>query len=226
MLERPERAAGGTAVTSFDEGRAAELRDHFERRHWVLLRGLIGPRFLAELHDELERAPFAPRADSMAGELTLYEHVPLVARMLFLVNDPAVHRAVEAATGIERIARFDGRINRRAATPDHYHVWHDDVDGERRLVAMSLNLSTEPYEGGVLQLRRKGAAEPPDDVPAPSPGDALLFRVRSDLEHCVTAVSAGTRTSLVGWFGSEPPWPLPAGLSSARGSTPGQESSG
>jgi 2OG-Fe(II) oxygenase superfamily len=206
-LERPAGAAG-TVDATLDAAREGELRDHFERHNWVLVPGFLGPRLLDEIQRLVESTDFEHRADEMGGELKLGHQTAVVARMLFIVNDHAVHRAVEAATGNPRIARFDGRIYRREPVPEHYHVWHDDVVGEVRLVAMSVNLSEAPYEGGVLEMRRKGEAEPFASVHNTGPGDALMFRVHPDLEHCISDVTAGSKTSLAGWFGAAPPWPL------------------
>ncbi|HKP91620.1 MAG TPA: 2OG-Fe(II) oxygenase [Thermoleophilaceae bacterium] len=206
-----DRPPGGSVVASGDGTDAAAVRRHFEEHDWALVPGLLGPRLLGEVSSALERAEFELRADSMGGELKLDATDPIVARLLFVVNDPAVYRMVEAATGIDSLARFDGRIYRRTPEVAHYHVWHDDVAGDTRLVAMSVNLGDAPFEGGDFLLRAKGAAGEPAPVHNAGPGDALLFRVRSDLEHRMTDVTAGTKTAFVGWFGAKPPWPLPHG---------------
>jgi hypothetical protein len=223
-LDRPAGAAGNIEVT-LDATRRDHLLDHFERHNWVLVPGFLGPRILDETQRAVEDTEFEHRADRMGGELKLGEQTAVLARMLFIVNDHAVHRAVEAATGMDRIARFDGRIYRREPVPEHYHVWHDDVQGDTRLVAMSVNLSERPYEGGVLEIRRKGEVEPLARVHNTGPGDALMFRVHPDLEHCISDVTAGAKTSLAGWFGAAPPWPHKPEVSSAHNPQSNPESS-
>jgi 2OG-Fe(II) oxygenase superfamily len=222
-LERPDAASASAVVASVDSSSRDQLQRHFERHHWILVPGFFGPKLLDEIRREVDRSKFERRADEMGGELKLGPETPIVKRLLFIVNEPAVHRAVEAATGIERIARFDGRIYRRAPVPEHYHVWHDDVAGETRLVAMSVNLSEGAYGGGVLEMRRKGARHMLARVQNTGAGDALMFRVHPDLQHCITDVTAGTKTSLAGWFGAAPPWPLRPELSSARAHAPGKQ---
>lgn len=206
-LERAGNPTGRIGV-SVDAARGGELLDHFERHDWLLMPRFLGPGLLREIQGEINRTEFERRADEMGGELKLGEQSPVVARLLFIVNDPVVHRAVEQATGVERIARFDGRVYRRQPIPEHYHVWHDDVAGETRLIAMSVNLSEGPYEGGVLEIRPKGTADPSARVHNTGPGDALLFRVHPRLEHRISDVEAGAKTSLAGWFGAAPRWPL------------------
>jgi hypothetical protein len=186
------------------------LREQFDRRHAVVLPGLFGPVLLAEVQAALESAPFAARDyDGLAGELALEETVPLVARLLFVMNDPALFRAIEAITGIESLVRFDGRIYRRVARPDHYDNWHTDIHDNRR-VTMSVNLSEAPYDGGVLHLRRRGTERTLVELHNTGPGDAILFRIAPEYEHRVTSIDSGVKTALAGWFGDAPPWPLPA----------------
>jgi hypothetical protein len=147
--------------------------------------------------------------DGLAGELTLDQTTPLVARLLFLLNDPDLHRAIGEICGSGPIVRFDGRIYRRLPVAEHYDNWHDDRQGPRRVVTMSVNLGAASYEGGELLLRRKGEDELVARVHNTGPGDALLFRIDPALEHRVTSVRAGVKTALAGWFGTAPPWPLP-----------------
>jgi 2OG-Fe(II) oxygenase superfamily len=147
--------------------------------------------------------------DGLAGELTLGQTTPLVARLLFLLNDPDLRRAVGAITGTGPIARFDARIYRRLPVAEHYDNWHDDLAGPHRVVTMSVNLGSEPYGGGELLLRRKGEPEPFAAVHNVGPGDALLFRIDPALEHRVTSITSGVKTALAGWFGTAPRWPLP-----------------
>jgi hypothetical protein len=210
QVDRPDAGGATSRVGSASEAELDELRERFATEHAVLLPGLFGPGLLAEVQDELERARFADRDyEGLAGELALEESVPLVARLLFIVNDPALFGAIEAITGIEPLVRFDGRIYRRVARPEHYDNWHTDVHGNRR-VTMSVNLSESGYEGGVLHLRRRGTDRPLVELHNTGPGDAILFRISPEYEHCVTPVESGVKTALAGWFGSAPVWPLPA----------------
>jgi 2OG-Fe(II) oxygenase superfamily len=210
-----ERDPGTGAAVVRGGGDAEPLRAAFERDHCVILPGLFGPRLLAWVQEELDRAPFRELAGGHFGELTLTADTSLVARLLFLVNDPAMYRFVAAVAGVKALARFHGRVYRRDARPEHHDGWHDDLAGDVRLVAMSVNLGVDPYEGGLLKMRRRSGHAPVSEVHNAGPGDALLFRVRDDLQHRVTAVTAGEKTALAGWYGAAPPWPLPLPVASA-----------
>jgi hypothetical protein len=210
QLDRPQEGPATSRVHVASDAELAALREQFDRRHAVVLPRLFGPVLLAEVQGALESAPFAARDyDGLAGELALEETVPLVARLLFVMNDPALFRAIEAITGIESLVRFDGRIYRRVARPDHYDNWHTDIHDNRR-VTMSVNLSEAPYDGGVLHLRRRGTERTLVELHNTGPGDAILFRIAPEYEHRVTSIDSGVKTALAGWFGDAPPWPLPA----------------
>jgi hypothetical protein len=211
QLDRPDTAAATGSVRAAAVEELAALRAEFDARHVVVVPRLLGPGLLDEVRRELDRAPFEQRDyDGLAGELALDESVPLVARLLFLLNDPELFRAVAAITGRGPLRRFDGRIYRRLPTAEHYDNWHDDLHDPNHLVAMSVNLSRAPYGGGVLCLRRKGTTQTLAALHNTGPGDAILFRVDPALEHRVTSVSAGVKTALAGWFAASPPWPLAA----------------
>jgi hypothetical protein len=204
-----ERAPSGPTrrVSIGSERDVAALRRQFAERHHVVIRGLFGPALLAWIQEQLEHAPFKPRTgEEIAGELTLQTGT-LVTRMLFAMNDPAMHRAVEAVTDVGPLARYDGRIYRKLALPEHFCQWHDDVHGASRLVAMSVNLGSEPYDGGVTEIRYKGSTELIGEVHNTGPGDALIFRVAPELQHRVTGLTSGVKTAMAGWFGSSPAWP-------------------
>jgi hypothetical protein len=213
-----ERAPTGPThrVSTGGEQDMAALRRQFEDRHHVLVSGLFGPGLLAWVQQQVEDAPLKPRREEIAGELTLQTGA-LVSRMRFMLNDPSLYGAIQTVTGIQPLARFQGRIYRKLAAPEHFARWHDDLQGPLRLVGMSVNLSHEPYEGGVTEIRYKGSTDLIASVHNNGPGDALIFRIDPALEHRVTGVTGGVKTAVVGWFGSAPPWPEPLANSASAG---------
>jgi hypothetical protein len=84
----------------------------------------------------------------------------------------------------------------------HTDDWHDDTS-DGRLLAMSINLSPRGYQGGVFQMRESKSHWTLMEIANTGLGDALLFRVSSDLQHRVTEVQTGEpRTAFAGWFHS------------------------
>jgi hypothetical protein len=181
-----------------------EIRQAFADNHLVRLSGFIAPDLLAEFDRRVADATFTPRVeDDVELEETLTD--PVVEAMLLLpLNDPALFRAVDAITGCGHIGCFTGRIFRRRARRGHYYPWHTDVAHDR-LVGVSINLGRRPHEGGVMQLRRVGSEQPFAEAVNTVAGDAVLFRIREDIEHHVTGVSGETaRLTMAGWFRRRP----------------------
>jgi hypothetical protein len=66
-------------------------------------------------------------------------------------------------------------------------------------------LSTDVYEGGVLQIRRAGSQQILCEAHNTGFGDALVFRVDTGLEHRITPVEGNVpKTAMAGWFKSKP----------------------
>jgi 2OG-Fe(II) oxygenase superfamily len=72
------------------------------------------------------------------------------------------------------------------------------------LLALSINLGKQSYEGGVLEIRRHKSQESVQVVNTEF-GDAILFRLADYLEHRVTNVEGTVpKTAFAGWFRSQP----------------------
>jgi hypothetical protein len=110
---------------------------------------------------------------------------------------------VEALAGCGPIGCFTGRVYARQGASEYY-PWHSDCVDDR-LVALSVNLGAEPFEGGVLEVRRAADGQVLGAVHHERRGDGALVRIRPDLEHRVTPVtSAAPRLVLAGWFRGRP----------------------
>jgi hypothetical protein len=82
--------------------------------------------------------------------------------------------------------------------------WHTDLNGTK-LVALTINLNTEPYEGGVLSIREAKSRRLLCDLTNFGLGDAILFRIDERLEHRVSnVVGTVAKTAFSGWFESKP----------------------
>jgi O-methyltransferase len=215
QIRRAATAARGSSIELLagSQDEIARLRDDFAQRHTFKLPGLLGPELLEEISAQLAAAEFEPThhedfqfghagAEEDVGyvEATLKDEEPAVMLLRFLINDPRLFELVEEITGCERIGRFDGRVYRME--PSAYSGWHDDI-GDNRMVAMSLNLGTQSYDGGVLQLRETASRRLVAEAPNTGPGDAIFFRVAEDLQHQITPVEGEVaKTAFAGWFKS------------------------
>lgn len=193
----------GAVFTGSDE-QVDALRRQFQERHFVHLRELLEPELLRHLVQRVQSARFEERTREGIGKELWGSDPGIRGGLGFLLNDPAFLGLVERITQCGEIGCFEGRVYRLVPKEGHLDSWHDDL-ASGRLVAMSLNLSTQKYVGGVLQIRKRGSADVLAEVENQGLGDAVLFQLRSDLEHRVTNLrGSAPRTAFAGWFYPEP----------------------
>lgn len=205
-------AARGAPLTLGPQGLPDEVghafldaaRAHFERHGWVKLRAFFSPALLDLVQGELTDAAFAPKTHGELGRELCLGAGPLTARLMHLVNDAKLFGLVDRITDCGSIGCFEGRVYRLVPGTDHHDAWHTDmVMG--RLVAMSVNLSRERYEGGELAIRSARTRALVASVPNLGYGDAVLFRLSHDLEHRVSDMRGlSPKTAYAGWFRLRP----------------------
>ena len=186
---------------SADPAAADRLAPDFSTHRCVVVPGLLEPALLARVQDAVDAAAFTERThgDDIATELCMARNACL-GTLHFLVNDPVVFDIIERVTGARGLSSFHGRVYRRLPGV-HHDSWHSDVYPDRT-IGMSVNLSREPYEGGVFEIRDDDAAVVHGAIANVGPGDALLFKIADGLEHRVTPVTGRVpKTAFAGWFG-------------------------
>jgi hypothetical protein len=196
-----------TRVRTVVEGSDADfetLRQQFESRHHLVLPGLIEPDLLRTLQSRLEEASFFEKTNRNIGDELRVRPNAASSALQFLMNDPALFAVAERLTGCPAIGCFLGRVYRLLPNPGHASEWHTDLV-QGRMVTMSINLSTGRYSGGILQIREADTGRICAEVANTGPGDAVLFRIATSLQHRVTPTSGGVpRTAYAGWFLREP----------------------
>jgi 2OG-Fe(II) oxygenase superfamily len=200
-------STSGSRLLDFSPGsqaERAELRDEFRERDCAVLEGFLQPTLLEELLPRLQRAGFRARAHGHIGTEDSMEAGGPLASLLLGANDPRLFELVTEVTGCGAIGCFDGRVYRLDPARGHGDSWHSDV-GDNRLVAMSANLTTERYEGGVLEIRDQRSGEVTARVGGTALGDAVIFRIAEHLRHRVSPVEGDVpRVAFAGWFKSAP----------------------
>lgn len=175
-------------------------RVEFQASSYARLPKFFGPRFLDCILDLSERGHWKPI--NRKGFDSCLELSPGSALdvLYFVINWPNVLDIVHRITGCGPFSWFDGHVYRMAPDAGHHDEWHtDNTNG--RLVAMSVNLSLHEYEGGLLQIRGRGAPHTLCEVANVGLGDALLFRISENLVHRVTEVhGTSPKTAFAGWF--------------------------
>lgn len=197
-------------ISSTSEAEMDRLRDQFEKKHYLILPQLIERKLFETLVHRIEVANFYPRVHRDGGknlgtELCMSDVVTTSA-FKFLVCNPFFLRILERIVGMNGLGGFDGRVYRMTSANEHYDSWHNDC-GEGRMVTMSINLTKEIYCGGALQIKPRKSHEVLTEISNTGYGDALLFRISSDLVHRVQKVEGDIpKTAFAGWFLSGANW--------------------
>ena len=177
-------------------------REHFARHNYLRLPGFIEPALLQVIQRHLDRAGFTEKHHDVGRE-NRPANKSLANVLCVLMNDPKLFGLIRRITGCGPIGCFEGRLYRIVTRPGQAFRWHDD-DVEGRKVAISINLSDAPYQGGTLEIRHSSGG-PSEMVPNPGFGDAIIFRVAAHLQHRVSPVLGKfPKTAVTGWFCSRP----------------------
>jgi len=193
------------AVFAGTEEDIEALRRQFDQEHCLHLRGLLEPELRLLVQPQLDRAEFkAEHYDKIGSELHMARN-PVWSLLHFLTNDLQFFQQVRQITGCGRIGCFGGRVYRLLPDLTHSFAWHDDLDEAGRMLGMSVNLSTEAYRGGLLEIRDSASQQILYRADPLEWGDALLFRIAPHLKHRVTCVEGPrSKTAFAGWFQSRP----------------------
>jgi 2-oxoglutarate-Fe(II)-dependent oxygenase superfamily protein len=187
-----------------EERELLRLQLEFRKNDFMRLPNLIGNDLIEELYSQMSIAEWEDRIhDGIGTEICLADR-GIVALFNFLFNDQDLFKTIGKITGCGYIGCFEGRVYRMIPDRGHHDSWHTDF-GEGRLLALSLNLGKEPYEGGTLQIQPKESTDLPIEVPNIHFGDAVLFRLSDKLKHRITNVTGNVpKTAFAGWFKSAP----------------------
>lgn len=191
-------------------------RADFERQDWVILPGLLNRELLNMIQQQLAASDFEGKTASIYPELNVSD-----GALLLLLNNSQLFKIIEQITGVGHIGCFRGRIYRFVPGAKNILEWHTDLNGTR-LVALTINLSTELYQGGVLRIRERKTKRMVCELTNSGFGDAILFRIDQRLEHSVSDVEGTVvKTALAGWFESEPDYRslLAEGIARSLGKT-------
>lgn len=185
-----------------DESEIVTVKERFAQERVLRLPGFLSGDLVTTVTRRLRQARFkervATRVHPPAVDLKL-DDGDLIGLLHFVVNDPAVIRFVADVSATDPTG-FVGSVYRIAPGMGHSDSWHSDVDGNR-LVALTVNLSAERFEGGELEMRQRGRQRPMWRIANTGPGDALLFAIAPNLQHRIRRMVGSTpKTALAGWF--------------------------
>jgi len=185
------------------------LRDKFTEQQLLRLPQLIEPAILKRVLEQIDKSEFFSvkytNDVGVLGEETRVSPDSLAIRMMsMLLNNPSLFQVIQQITNCPQIRSYLGRIRRELPNTGQHLSWHNDPD-PKRLIAISINLSTEPYSGGLFQMREKASKRILAEIANTGLGDAVIFQVCPDYEHRTNPVEGSVaRTTCAGWFYSEP----------------------
>lgn len=182
-----------------------ELAHRFDESHGFRLARLLHPDLIEMISSRLEHCSWTTQDDGMIAK-EAFPGDPAPASVLnFAANTSEFLDLIRRITNQPEIKFFGGRIYRMAPAADHFDSWHADLGTTHRdrLVGMSINLSTRPYEGGVFRLREEASGNILCELSNTGPGDAIFFRISPNLKHMVTRLEGSEpKTAFAGWFRS------------------------
>jgi hypothetical protein len=194
-----------------DEAQVDALQREFAEKSCVILPRLLEAHLLEKLLLAVDKANFEQQKhidhnEKIFGtDLSIQNRNLALHQVHFLLNNPQLFKLVEKITQCKPINGFAGRIYKNMPNTDHKLDWHDDTEDKSRIIAVSMNLSREKFEGGVFQIRVKGSDEYLREVPCGNTGDMHIFKVSPQLQHRVKATTGDfPRTAAAGWFTDEP----------------------
>lgn len=175
------------------------LTERFRQRRCLRLSNWLEPRLAARALELTRRLAFEPDSNSV-GIREICDEAVLRGFLMLLTNREPLFAFLERLSGRVPIRSFEGSVYRLMPGSGQHLDWHDDCPGER-LLALSLGLSEQPYEGGEFQIRRKDETELLAAEPRLLLGEALIFDIDPGLEHRVTPVEGEhCRAAFAGWF--------------------------
>lgn len=187
-------------------GQAADLerlRQEFDRHHYIRLPQLFEPELLERIQYGLERAEFYPRSDGAvdSSELTMRANTTL-GLLLMVMNDDRLLELFQQMTGTPPLSCFHGRVFHMYR--GHYDTWHNDLLNTRT-VAVSMNLSPRPYQGGIVEIRDARSRQILSQFQNTGYGDGVVFRIAPHLEHHLTPLEGELpRITFGGWYHQQP----------------------
>ncbi len=194
-----------TAATTSILGDPAPYRTLFDVQSSLRLDGVFAPDLLAKLVSTAAAAPFIEDHVAKIGLREIEAQQRVGASINLILGRHGWLDWLEQATGQAPLRATTGRLVQTRANGTDGLTWHNDMDQPQRMLGLVLNLSDQPFEGGLFEMRRTGQDRPFHTVQHDRPGSILVFAVNREIEHRVTPVTAGgPRRVFAGWVMARP----------------------
>lgn len=193
----------GTQISEQPHGLEA-LRIKFNQNHCILLPQLFDQQILNLIKKRVQPSSFRERNHVGIGVELCLDDIVAVNTLNLLMNNQRFFDFIQKVTNCSPIGNFSGRVYRFNPATEHHDSWHDDLVKDR-IISISVNLSEQPYSGGILQIRERQSEKIIHEVANLGFGDAIVFRISQHLQHRVTNVTGDyPKTAYAGWFSTQP----------------------
>lgn len=180
-------------------------RETFERDRALLFEQPFTPALLTTLMRQASATAFVPHDVENIGKREIEAPQRLGRSISLILARPALREWIEVATGISPVRAVAGRVVQTRTDSSQALGWHNDMESDKRLLGVVVNLSESSFSGGEFQMRRCGSERPLLSHRYDRPGSMLLFEVGWHLEHRVAEITTGgPRRVYAGWFLREP----------------------
>lgn len=201
MSQSPIQVSPLETVVDHDPGVVETWRLAFARTRAVCFPDILDPVLAGQLRQLSAEARFIQQDVDRIGAREVERHDRVGAALWLSLSRPSLLSWLSHVAGCGELRRATGVLTRMSGGAGHALGWHDDLAEVDRRLAVVVNLSTEPYQGGVFELREKGTETVLCRHVHAGFGSALIFQVARDLEHRVSPVTTGgPRLVFAGWF--------------------------
>lgn len=200
-----------TGFTVSNPSQIYRMQAEFAEKNGIVIPQLFDNKLIQKIVKNIEAAEFYPHRhygqdqQEFANDLTMRENELAMHQIHLLLNNQLFFDFIESITGCSPIGSFGGRIYQNLPEKNHQLEWHSDTEQKERLIGISINLSVNPYQGGIFQIRERLSKKITFEVAGKNLGDAHIFRISPELQHRVTSTKGNfARIVAAGWFFSEP----------------------
>lgn len=162
------------------------------------VRKFLSPGYLDFIQRQILNCDFELFEHAIFRELrNTSPHLSLLHNFFF---QDQLFQSISQITGAKPIRGIHLRVFKFEPDSNFFFPWHDDLS-EGRMVGFSINLSPRPFQGGEFLIRERLNHDVRAEVHNIGYGDAILFEVSPELEHCVRPVLGDVpRIACAGWF--------------------------
>lgn len=184
------------------------IRDHgcmaaasFARCRAIHCSSALDPAFLATLSKLCRQARFVSDVVEHIGHRELETPNLAGAALTLALNRANLMQWIEETTQCGPLKAVGGHVVQTRPVVGDQLSWHNDLNDAERCLAITINLSEQPYAGGLFELGVAATREVLLRHRHVAPGSALLFEVAPGLVHRVLPLtSGGPRRIYTGWF--------------------------